>query len=134
MVRRRSPAVRVCLALISFVLVGGCASSPSAAPDGDPSVSVLASASATAVREITVDVTDGAITPPPASIEVSAGEALRVTVTSDAPDEVHIHGVDVTGRVAPGAPFTAEITPTQSGTFEVELHESGALLFQLLVR
>ena len=55
-------------------------------------------------------------------------------VTSDAPDEVHVHGVDVTGPIGPATPFEAEVVPTQTGVFDVELHGSGALLFQLLVR
>ena len=55
-------------------------------------------------------------------------------VTSDAPDEVHVHGVDVAGPIGPATPFEAEVVPTQTGVFDVELHGSGALLFQLLVR
>ena len=86
------------------------------------------------VREIVVDIADGVNTPAPAGVEVSVGERLRLVVTSDAPDEVHVHGADVAGPVGPGTPFQAEVALAQSGVFEVELHRSGALLFQLLVR
>ena len=81
-----------------------------------------------------MDVRDGVVSPPPADVEVSVGERLRVVVTSDAPDEVHVHGVDVTGPVGPATPFEASVVPDRTGVFEVELHVSGALLFQLLVR
>jgi len=96
--------------------------------------SVSPSVSPRPTREIIVAVTGGVITPPPADIGVSIGERLLVVVTSDTPDEVHVHGVDVSGPVGPGAPFQAEVMPTQTGSFEVELHESDALLFRLLVR
>ena len=156
MVRCRLPAAVACAVLTSLTLVlGGCASAPGPNPAADataagtpsgaqatpdtPATPVAPSPSpspspAPAAREIVVDVRDGAITPPPADIEVSVGERLRVVVTSDAPDEVHVHGVDVTGPVGPATPFEAEVVFTQTGVFEVELHGSGALLFRLLVR
>jgi hypothetical protein len=139
-------------ALISLTLpLGGCADapsgtaagpSPSAGPSATPSVSALpsaqppavSSAPAPTVREVAVAVADGAITPAPGNVEVAVGEPVRLVVTSDTPEEVHVHGVDITGPVGPGAPFQTEFVPTQSGSFEVELHGSGALLFQLLVR
>jgi hypothetical protein len=150
MVRCRLPAAVARAVLTSLTLVlGACASAstqePAASatrtvtPSGTQTTPVAPSPSpspapAPAAREIVVDVSGGVITPPPANIEVSVDERLRVVVTSDAPDEVHIHGVDVTGPVGPGAPFEAEVVPAQTGVFEVELHRSGALLFQLLVR
>ena len=144
MVRCRLPAAVARAVLTSLTLVlGACASTSTQEPAATATRTVtpsgtqttpVAPSSAPAAREIVVDVRDGGITPPPADIDVSVGERLRVVVTSDAPDEVHVHGVDVTGPVGPGAPFEAEFVPTQTGVFEVELHGSGALLFQLLVR
>ena len=58
-------------------------------------------------------------------IEVRSGDFVRITVESDEPDELHLHGYDIERTTAPGAParfaFRAEI----EGEFELEGHEGG---------
>jgi FtsP/CotA-like multicopper oxidase with cupredoxin domain len=54
------------------------------------------------------------------------GDRIRLRVTADAPDEVHVHGFDVEKAVGPSAPATFSIEADIEGRFEVELHESGA--------
>jgi len=86
------------------------------------------------VYEIEVDVTDGTVDTAEDTVEVAVGGTVRVTVTSDVDDEVHVHGVDRTADLSAGVPATLEFTVDEPGVFEVETHGSHLLLFQLLVR
>lgn len=55
-------------------------------------------------------------------INVSSGERVRFVVTSDAADEVHVHGYDITRRVPAGRPVTVSFPAQLEGVFEVEMH------------
>lgn len=58
---------------------------------------------------------------------------VRLVVTSDVVDEVHVHGVDEYVALAPGAPVVHDFAASIPGIFEVELHDAGDLLFTLQV-
>jgi FtsP/CotA-like multicopper oxidase with cupredoxin domain len=60
----------------------------------------------------------------PKSIKVKKGDGVRVVVTSDAPDEVHLHGYDITREVGPGKPARLSFKADLEGAFEMESHES----------
>jgi len=62
------------------------------------------------------------------------GQSVTVRVTSDAADEVHVHGHDKTVPVSAGR--TAEVTFVASipGVFEVEFEKSHKVLFSMEVR
>ena len=64
---------------------------------------------------------------------VQAGEAVRFTVTSDVPEEVHVHGYDILKEVAPGAPARFRFEATLEGIYEVELERSGEPILELRV-
>jgi hypothetical protein len=83
---------------------------------------------------VAVAVTGGKVSPKPHQVKVPKGALVKISVASDEPDEVHVHGYDIEKEVAPGKPATIQFTADQTGLFEVETHESGKLLFQLLVR
>lgn len=55
-------------------------------------------------------------------IVAEQGEIVRFQVTSDATDEIHIHGYDVTRDVAPGRPARFSLTADIEGIFEIESH------------
>jgi hypothetical protein len=59
-----------------------------------------------------------------ASIEVKKGERVRFVVTSDEPDQIHVHGYDVERKVVPGKPTLFSFPATIEGIFEVESHEA----------
>lgn len=65
--------------------------------------------------------------------EVDGGAVVRIMLTSDVTDEVHVHGYDVFGDVAPDVPAVIEFTADIPGIFEVELEEVGRVLFELVV-
>jgi hypothetical protein len=62
------------------------------------------------------------------------GNTVRITVTSDEHDELHVHGYDLEAELMPGEPGTIEFVANQTGLFEVEGHHSGLQLFQLVVK
>jgi hypothetical protein len=67
-------------------------------------------------------------------LTVRKGERVRVRVTSDVSDHVHVHGYDLMRDVAPGAPATIEFRATLTGRFEIELEDRGTPIAELEVR
>jgi heme/copper-type cytochrome/quinol oxidase subunit 2 len=70
----------------------------------------------------------------PQRTTVDKDSPVRIIVTSDVADEVHVHGYDLKADVGPGLPGTVQFTATIPGTFEVELEGLGQLLFELEVK
>ena len=58
------------------------------------------------------------------SIRVKTGDAVRIVVTSDAPDEIHLHGYDITRNPGPGKPARFAFKAKLEGVFEIESHEA----------
>src|SRR5918992_2329014 len=52
---------------------------------------------------------DGAVVGGPRDIEVERGDTVRIVVAADAPDEIHLHGYDITRNAAPGQPARAPL-------------------------
>lgn len=55
-------------------------------------------------------------------IEVQTGDVVRIVVASDAPDEIHLHGYDMTRNPAPGRPARFRFKANLEGGFEMESH------------
>ncbi|KAB8173037.1 hypothetical protein [Microbispora catharanthi] len=106
----------------------------SAPAESAPAEPAAAASGDSAVKEITVTVAGRKVTPPPGRIEVTKGQTVRITVTSDAADEAHLHGYDKEASLKPGTPASIEFVADETGLFEMETHESGLQLFQLVVR
>lgn len=87
-----------------------------------------------AEKQITVTITRRKVSPPPKRIDVARGTLVRVTVTSDTADDLHVHGYDLSTGLRAGVPATIEFHADRAGLFEVETHESDLVLFQLAVR
>jgi heme/copper-type cytochrome/quinol oxidase subunit 2 len=104
----------------------------SAASSATTSASPTETASAEAVQ-ISVAVKDGKVSPKTHREKVPLGSQVRLIVSSDVDDEVHVHGYDIEKEVAAGQSVTFEFTADQPGVFEVETHESGLQLLQLEV-
>jgi len=81
-----------------------------------------------------IRINGGEVTSAPERIEAAKGDVVRIEVHSDTPDTVHLHWYDLEKAVRPGSPAVLTFTADQTGRFEVETHESGLLLTQLLVR
>ena len=65
--------------------------------------------------------------------DVPLDGAVRLTVSGDVSDEVHLHGYDLHADVASGQDATIEFDATIPGVFEIELEGSGALIGELQV-
>jgi hypothetical protein len=88
---------------------------------------------ASAVKEIAMTIAGKTVTPPPGRIDVAKGQTVRITVTGDVADMAHVHGYDKAANLRPGMPVTIEFVADQDGLFEVETHETGLQLCQLVV-
>ena len=101
---------------------------------GEPAASESAAAHADHdMVEVDITVANGEVQAPNDRVEVPLGSMVVITVTSDAPDEGHVHGYDLEFAVGPDEPGTVEFPADIPGVFEVELHDSGKVLFQLRV-
>ncbi|MFD3660547.1 hypothetical protein ACFWVF_08075 [Streptomyces sp. NPDC058659] len=115
-----------------------------AAPSTPPSPRPSGTATATAAppspqpseagRTVTLTITGKTVQPPPSRIELKKGERLTLRVTGDRADTLHVHGYDRELPLSPGVPASLTLTADRTGLFEVETHESGLLLTQLVVR
>jgi len=142
---RRVPTLLAGLALV--VALGGCASGDDDSGEpgdaGTTTSPAATAASATSsgpateteqVVEVSVAVTDGKVEPKPRRVEVAKDSQVRLIVTSDVDDAVHVHGYEAEAELEAGRPTTVEFVADQSGIFEVETHESELELLQLEVR
>jgi hypothetical protein len=66
-------------------------------------------------------------------IDVDKGDVIRMTVTSDTADEVHVHGFDLEQEVSPGNPARFRFTADIEGRFEVESHETATPIAEITV-
>ena len=65
--------------------------------------------------------------------EVSIGEVVAVTITSDVSDQLHLHVYDAMADVGPGIEADLVVRADVPGVFEAELHGSGLRVFELEV-
>ncbi len=69
-----------------------------------------------------VRIQGGQVVGGPKTVEVARGDAVRLVVAADAPDEIHVHGYDITKTAGPGAPARFVFRADLEGVFEVESH------------
>lgn len=140
-------------AVVALVLVTACGSADGAASGSSPSVqsqegptsgepaeaptsegSTASTENAGAGQRIEVTVTGDEVTPPPGQVDLGVGDTLTLVVTSDRDSEVHAHGFEVDAPAPAGTPTEVQLTGTQPGVYEVELHDPDLLLMQVAVR
>lgn len=68
-----------------------------------------------------------------AELEYDAGDQIRFAVESDTPDEIHVHGYDLYADVAPGKPAELDFPADLDGIYEVEFHDAGTQVAELVV-
>jgi FtsP/CotA-like multicopper oxidase with cupredoxin domain len=66
-------------------------------------------------------------------IEVKKDDNVRLTVTADAPEHVHVHGYDLFADVAPGQAAGFRFRAANEGVFEIELEDSHVQIAELRV-
>jgi len=149
----RTPVRRVALpalsAALAAVLLSGCAAgqddagastgttvtspSPSSPAASVAPSAVPPAAPSPSVRTIQVAYAGGAVTGTSGREQVRLGEPVVLRISSDVADQVHVHGYDLEQAVPAGGTVEIPVDATIPGVFEVELHDTGKLLFQLRV-
>ncbi|KOX24792.1 hypothetical protein ADK67_17670 [Saccharothrix sp. NRRL B-16348] len=102
--------------LLALLVLAGCSATPQASPPAEPLVLRLSVEQAS-----------------PQRVEAVRGQAVELTVTSEQPVDVHVHGIDVLAKAESGKPAVLKFTVDRTGTFDVEAHPD-TLLVQLVVR
>ena len=105
---------------------------PSAIPSAVPTAGPTAAPTPT-VRTVAVTYAGGQVTGTSGREQVPLGEQVVLRISSDVAEEVHVHGYDVEGAIPAGGSVDIPLTASIPGVFEVELHDSGKVLFQLRV-
>lgn len=127
-------------ALGALAACGGGDDQPGA-PTGAPTAASPTGAAPTTPAPPTQDlelieiaVSGGEVDPPPGRIDLDQGATVRIVVTSDQPDEIHLHGYELVAGIGPGQDGVLEFVADQAGLFELETHEQGLVLVQLAVQ
>lgn len=67
------------------------------------------------------------------TLEFSAGEEVRFRVSSDAAEEIHVHGYDIAKDVPAGGTIEFDFPAELEGIYEVELEELGVQIAELRI-
>lgn len=79
-------------------------------------------------------VRDGTRFSGPSLIQAFQGQHLRLRVTADSKDEMHLHGYDLSAPLEPGEVTELHLPLTLSGRFELELHHAQGAIAVLEVQ
>ncbi len=105
--------------------------SPSLAPSATAVASGVASDSAQVTLALTV--AGGKITGDTGRVKVPLGSRVRITVTSDVADEIHVHLYDLKQEISANQPGSIEFTADKPGVIEVELEHAKLPLTRLAI-
>jgi hypothetical protein len=67
-------------------------------------------------------------------VTIERNRRVRLRVSSDVSDHVHLHGYDIMRDVAPGRPAVIRFRARTVGRFEVELEDRSFQIAELEVR
>jgi FtsP/CotA-like multicopper oxidase with cupredoxin domain len=88
-----------------------------------------------APKVLTIEVKDGKPVGGVQKIKVKNGDTVEFRVESqDTTDEIHIHGYDLKGEIAPGQGASFSFEAKIEGIFEIELEDAGQQIASLEVR
>jgi plastocyanin len=109
---------------------------PTNEPDDDPTDKETLTVDASDVVQLEIEIEDGEVEPTARQVEVNVGTIVLFEVDSDVTDELHIHSApeEKTFAIKARDDQQFKLTVEQPGQFDVELHESGTLVAQLVVR
>lgn len=127
----RARILAAALGAAALLALAGCGGS------GDGSTSsngTTTSTAAAAPKRVDLDVENGKINGGgPPHVTFDKGDAVALHVTADVSDEVHVHGYDLHGDVAPGKPVTIQFAADVPGRFEAELESRSLQILQFTV-
>ena len=130
--------VPVLLLLTSLAAACGGSSAPAASsPVPSPSLASSAAPVASSVpsdnaqQTISLTVSGGKVTGPTGRVKVALGTRLRITVTSDVADELHVHVYDLKQEISANTSGSIEFVADKPGVIEVELERAKLTLTHL---
>lgn len=109
---------------------------PTASDSAPPPPSTPADTPSDKPTKVKITIVGTDVTTASDTVTAAPGDVLRLVVVTDAPDELHVHGVEQTLQLEAGVKnkvdvvIPADLVP---GLYEVETHESALLLFMLQV-
>lgn len=117
------------------VVTAQATGSESGSPSADATAST-ASEDEPDIQVIEINLEDGKPTEKVGpTVTVSRGDKLTLVITADADQEIHVHGLDAFIEVPAGETVTKSLTISlAAGSYEVEVHETETLLFNLQVK
>lgn len=130
-------ATTTVLLLAVTALASGCgADSDDAAKSGSASSDASKTTSLEDLPPATyeVKIVDGQPDGGPTVIKAEQGQHVLLKVSSDADHEVHLHGYDIARDVTAGEGAELDFVAKDSGSFEFEIEDTGALLATLEIR
>lgn len=80
-----------------------------------------------------IEIRDGQPVGGVAEIEVARGDAIRVSVSSDADHEIHLHGYDVSQEVGAGDSVEFNVPADIEGVFELEIEDAAVPIAEISV-
>ena len=133
---RCATAVLAAGSLIGAIMLSGCTADDgdgtAAGASGSPSVSA---SDEPVVVDVVID--NNQVSPTINRVPVQVGDSVRLSVTSDVADSIHLHGVELTLVLKAGVTGVLEFDSPpgiQRNVYPVEAHDSGLILFELRVR
>lgn len=79
-------------------------------------------------RIVELQIAHGALESGPTVVKLMQGDAVTLRVTTDAADELHLHGYDLHLQLCPDEPGTLHFVATRTGRFTYELHQANVEL------
>ena len=115
------------VAVVAFVIAspGGEDETPEPAAQTTstaPSETETEASAPTKAVVISIDIRGGEVAGGLPEFRVTKGDLVLITVASDAPDDIHLHGYDIEKKVEPGKPARFKFTADVEGIFEIESH------------
>jgi len=134
-VRKLVLALLVVAAAVALAACGSSDESTTASGAGADSGKSAPAAEKPAGKEDvpTIVVRDGEPVGGVQELEFSAGEEVRFRVSSDAAEEIHVHGYDIAKEVPAGGTVEFAFPAELEGIYEAELEELGVQIAELQI-
>ena len=120
------------VAVIAFVIAspGGdddgdkaAQTTPTTTETGTGTTETQAEAPAPPKPEVTrIEIRGGEVAGGPPDVRAKNGDTVEIVVSSDAPNDLHLHGYDIEKTAKPGQPARFKFKANAEGEFELESH------------
>jgi heme/copper-type cytochrome/quinol oxidase subunit 2 len=112
------------VAVVGFVIAssGGDDDSSSSSNTQSQASGGTEKSTPTAPQVTRIQTKGGVLVGEPKDIRVAKNEVVNIVVSSDVPDEIHLHGYDIEKEAGPGKPARFHFKADVEGAFELESH------------